>query len=90
MSPVLEEPRERYGPTSEQWMELAKFAREHPNQWVRTDDRVRWSATTSIKDGTLVAFAPAGTFDATCRSRSRVDEDHNSEHPYVYVRFLED
>lgn len=69
------------------WLELAEFARTHPGQWVRTDERIHngTMAAGAIKKGTLVAFRPAGDYEAASRALGPTEDPADT---YVFVRFV--
>lgn len=86
--PVIEDPRSsRATARSPMWLELAEFARTHPGQWVRTDERIHngTMAAGAIKKGTLAAFRPAGDYEAVSRVLEATEDPLDT---YVFVRFV--
>lgn len=55
-------------PTPDPWQPIADGLRQHPREWRRiTGNAAKTVATTNITRGVLVAFRPAGTFEAVRR-----------------------
>lgn len=58
-------PPKKGGP---RWYEIAEALRAKPGAWALVRSGIYPSAPRSIKRGLLVAFRPAGSFDAVMRS----------------------
>lgn len=65
----------------------ALILKKHPGQWAHImEDRAAVTATL-IKKGTLVAFQPAGSFEAVSRKNSKT-QGKNKGKSDIYARYI--
>jgi hypothetical protein len=62
------------------WQHIATFCREHPGEWALVSDDIHHSTAVQIKQGRMIAFRPAGDFEAIIRGSK-------NERGSLYVRY---
>jgi hypothetical protein len=62
---------------------IAKALKANPGEWAIVSDNAPGSYAVSIKQGILLGFAPAGSFEATTRRNS-----NRSKRVTVYARYI--
>lgn len=70
-------------PSLTDWRAVAAALRERPGEWALVVEGVSISTATNIKKARLVAFAPAGSFEAVARNGS-----NKTKRADIYARYV--
>jgi hypothetical protein len=71
---------------SEEWEAIAQELRSRPGQWAIVARGRSAETATRIKNGTLAAFRPAGTFEARTTGRKNASDQRCD----IYARYVGD
>jgi len=66
------------------WYEVADLAKANPGEWIKVDGLAHSANAYQVRTAHLVAFRPAGAFEATLRNRDK-EQKGRAE---LYVRFI--
>lgn len=82
-------PASRRGRTpSAEWQSIADQLRRRPGKWALVKSGINGGFASHIKAGRIVAFAPAGSFEATWRQSAGPTADKAFPGGDLYVRYV--